>query len=342
MPLLSRPERFPLDRVTSASVFPGTLLPELGLVPNTSYPFRVYVIECAPFFDSGSPSYYVGIIKTGDLVARLVAHFQKEGAAFTDEHDAKGIVFLYPAASLAVESFVYHALMTVLPVAAFTCGRIGGWTQTAPKSSFRRFKHILEPELEREWRMVNSLCLECGGSCKATKCKNMVASVGVPVTLAAAEPSASSSASTSRLVMPVPVVAKAPPHAQVRQSAPAAASPLPGMSDDEIFDKWYEKWSLSLVETNGWVPMSKALPALRENNGNAVRFLTGGESSKSTKVWKVGPRGTLPKSGTDWTKMKSAAGGGGGDGRAYHVKKAFLKRAVLERYRNRVLAQLAS
>ena len=114
------------------------------------------------------------------------------------------------------------------------------------------------------------------------------------------------------------------------------------MSDDEIFDKWYEKWSLSSVEKNGWVPMSKALPALTENTGNAVRFLTGGESPKSTKVWRVGAHGALPKRGTDWKKMASGAGGGAGDGRAYHVQKAFLKRAVLERYRIRVLAQLAS
>ena len=145
MTSLSRPERIPFDTITRETVFLETLLPELGLVPNTSYGFRVYVLECAPFFDSGSPSYYVGIIETDALETRLVGHFQKEGAAFTGEHEAKGVVFLHPAASLAVESFVYHALMTVLPVGAFTCSRVGGWTHTSPKSSFGRFKHILKP-----------------------------------------------------------------------------------------------------------------------------------------------------------------------------------------------------
>ena len=193
--------------------------------------------------------------------------------------------------------------------------------------------------------MVNGRCLECGGLCKAKECKNRGASVGVPVTLLAGV-SASASASTSRVAVPasvsLPVVPKTAPPAQAPQQVAASLPPAPPvLSDDEIFDKWYKKWSLCLVEKHGWVPMSKALRALRECSGNAVKFLTGGESSKSQKVWEVGPFGTLPKRGTDWKKMESKAGGGSGHGQSYHVKKAFLKRAVLERYRVRVLAQLS-
>ena len=193
--------------------------------------------------------------------------------------------------------------------------------------------------------MVIGRCLGCGGLGKAKESKNRGASVGVPVTFIGGV-SASASASTSRVAVlasvSLPVVPKtAPPTQAPQQAAPSLPPAPPVLSDGEIFDKWYKKWSPCLVENHGWVPMSRALLALKESSGNAVKFLTGGESSKSQKVWEVGPFGTLPKRGTDWKKMESKAGGGSGHGQSYHVKKALLKRVVLERYRVRVLAQLS-
>ena len=247
MALLRQAQRLALDQVTRDKVFKGTLLPELGLIPNRAFPFRVYVLECESFFDSGSPSYYVGIVSADGVLTRLEAHFGKRGAAYTGEHPPKGIVFLFPAATWAVESFVYHALMTVLPSAAFTSGRVGGWTQTAPKSSFQRFKHTLEPQLEREWRMANNLCLDCGYSCAAGRCTNRptVAMRGSSVTASSSMPSPPPS------IKPV-----------ARPIVPAVPSSI--MTDDVLFDKWYDRWSLSSVEQRGWVPMSKVLPVLGE------------------------------------------------------------------------------
>ena len=63
--------------------------------------------------------------------------------------------FLFPAANRAVEAYVFHALMTELPEDAFTSGRVGGWTQTAPHSLFKSLKQNLAPLLQRAWRMVN-------------------------------------------------------------------------------------------------------------------------------------------------------------------------------------------
>ena len=334
MTQLQRPERLPLDGITWDTTFAGTMLPKLGLTPDTSYSYRVYVLECEPFFDSGSSSYYVGIISTEGLGKRLREHFGQTGAAFTGEHQPKGIVFLYPAASLAVESFVYHALMTVLPLAAFTCGRVGGWTQTAPKSSFKNYKHVLEPQLKREWCMVNGRCLECGGACTAKTCENRVKSSMM---------STSSSASCSSVAPPLSNLhnsAATAPQLQPlhQQPLPPPQRVSPVITDDELFDKWFEKWSLSSAEQRGWVPMAKVLPALGENPANACRFLTGGESARSKKVWALGPRGGLPRHGRDCKKMASKRGGGSGDGCSYHVQKAFLKRVALARYRARLLA----
>ena len=87
--------------------------------------------------------------------------------------------------------------------------------------------------------------------------------------------------------------------------------------------------------------MTKVLPALGESSKNACRFLTGGESKKSNKVRALGPRGGLPKRDHDWKMLSNKKGGGNGDSHSFHVQKAFLKRAILARYRAYVVAQVS-
>ena len=87
--------------------------------------------------------------------------------------------------------------------------------------------------------------------------------------------------------------------------------------------------------------MERRLPRLAtfgENSGNALRFLTGGETGakKSRLIWKLGPGNSRPKKNIDWKEM-TAPRGGGRDRKSYHVQKSFLKRVALARYRVQLL-----
>ena len=145
-----------LDDVNPDRVFRCNFLPELGLEPDLAFPFRVYVLLCRADFN-WPYSYYVGIAPRDEVVKRIGDHRQRRGAGFDADFTAANpplsVLFLYPAATRAMESYVYSAIMTQLPENAITNGRLGGWTQTSPRSSLTE---ETRRQAVREWRMVNN------------------------------------------------------------------------------------------------------------------------------------------------------------------------------------------
>lgn len=71
MPGVSKPAMRPLVQISADTVFPGTLLPDLGLSNELTERYRVYVLECEPRFDFGPPCYYLGITTADNLVTCL-------------------------------------------------------------------------------------------------------------------------------------------------------------------------------------------------------------------------------------------------------------------------------
>ena len=140
-------------------------IPDLGLVRDSSLPFRVYVLRCAPQKEGSPYTWYVGLVHKSKLAERLERH--RLGAChFTRVHRPLAVVLLWPVASRAAEAYVYYALVEKFPGVALQCGRLGGWTQTASK-----LNPLGAMMLQREKWMLEGLCLECGKGCTWGACK---------------------------------------------------------------------------------------------------------------------------------------------------------------------------
>ena len=109
-----------------------------------------------------------------------------------------------------------------------------------------------------------------------------------------------------------------------------------GSAEEELFLAWFKRKKVADDENNGWVPLAKVLKAFGENTINLMRFLTGAESKYSKKVWKLGPRESMPRHNHDYKKMAGRRGGGNGDGLSWMVRKAFLKQVALTQYRSKL------
>lgn len=149
---------------------------------------------------------------------------------------AKGVIFLNTATTLAAEAYVFHSLMTVLPESAFTCGRVGGWTQT----KLDNLTEARTNQLCEEWRMAHARCVRCGGKCPIGRCMciQIAATTCSAVSKVSTQVASSLSSSTSTAVpkpsrKPCPKMTLAPP--RVVPTEP---------TDDELFDAWFEQASL--------------------------------------------------------------------------------------------------
>ena len=82
------------------------------------------------------------------------------------------------------------------------------------------------------------------------------------------------------------------------------------------------------ADAEDWVPLLPVLKALGESWKNPRRYLA--QSDCPSKLWKLGPRGRMPKEHVDWTS-KAAPGNGN-----FCVRKTFLKDVLIKHYRHKL------
>jgi len=161
-----------VDRST-VWIAPGSV-PELGLVALLSFPFRVYALECQAPHGQLGPYIYVGIAHASKIGDRLKGHWKGGATHFTDEHRPKKVLLIYPAANRAVESYVFHAYLSLQ-----CSGRVhtlGGWTQTSSDPS-----RLARQQFEQERRNLLSRCFNCGaGNHLAKDCKKPLEGITYP------------------------------------------------------------------------------------------------------------------------------------------------------------------
>ena len=138
----------PLADVNSKTVFPGTLVPDLGLRGAPEDEIAVYVLQ------SGD-KYYVGAVERCYLKVRLAKHAEGRGAYWNKVNVPDGVVYVMPVPHRAAEAYVFYALLAKLP--AKSLQRLGGWTQTSVNPSPPA--RLLAQEARRN---VHGLCFACG------------------------------------------------------------------------------------------------------------------------------------------------------------------------------------
>ena len=106
-------------------------VPTLGLVEDLSFPYRVYALQLA------DNCVYVGIAHKSDIKRAVQRHFNTGGgkAHFTMVHAPKQVLLIWPAASTAVEAYVYYSFLGRLSAGAQQASTLGGWVQTSSKLS---------------------------------------------------------------------------------------------------------------------------------------------------------------------------------------------------------------
>ena len=125
------------DIVTESTIYHGPCMPkDLGLKGGPeelrNYDTGIYVLRCEPKYENGPFTWYVVAAWERILSARLKTEIlQSDSAAdFCKKNKPVCIEFIWPAASPAVEAYVYYALLERLGADAAAKGRVGGWTQT--------------------------------------------------------------------------------------------------------------------------------------------------------------------------------------------------------------------
>ncbi len=152
--------------IDASSAFWSSALPDLGLTKNLKYPFRVYLLKCAPQ-KQGSPfTWYVGLVHLSHLAQRM-AKQMRGGCHFTRVHPPISVEIVWPTATRAAEAMLYYAMVEKLPGAALESGRLGGWTQTSTKLS-----PINTMQIGREKWMLEGACLDCGKGCAFGACQS--------------------------------------------------------------------------------------------------------------------------------------------------------------------------
>jgi predicted GIY-YIG superfamily endonuclease len=139
----------PLEEVNARTVFPGNLVPDLGLRGDPEEQFRVYVLQ------GSGEKYYCGVEERRFLKQRLTKQFEGRGAKWNRTHPPDGIAFLMPVAHRAAEAYVFYALLAKLP--AKSLERLGGWTQTSVNPS-----PLVRLVAQESRRNVLGKCFTCG------------------------------------------------------------------------------------------------------------------------------------------------------------------------------------
>lgn len=291
------------DTVTELTAYHGPCMPkDLGLKGGAeelrSYDTRVYVLRCQPRYENGPFTWYVGAARKRNLAARLKTEIlQSDSAAdFCKQNKPVCIEFIWPAASFAVEAYVYYALLERLGAEAAAKGRIGGWTQT--QAAPDKFGKLV---IERDRRMLVGCCLGCGENHKARSCKKVpdtcplscghchatleISSRGFVIAVDAPKQSSlqNGTAANSRTVL-------AP--AAVKRSAPA---PKPGLVPSATPPCKRVKVCGQDYTTLHWFCGKQPGPRVREvvlkSCGRNALVLKNGDSKTLDKAGFAGPRG---------------------------------------------------
>lgn len=322
----------PVEAASVEKSYCTQFLKDFDLPLDLELPYRVYVLRCSQArILTGGFAYYVGVIDKYGLLDRLQKHFgcHADSARFTKVNKPLGLELLWPVRSRAAEAYLFMFVLGKLDeVAVLRHGRLGGWTQThvapLPVAAFN--------SLQRDWRMVNDRCLECGLS--GHKAGSALCGQAQEAAKAKASSRSSSSsmakASQLPLALPVPVVkCAAPPHAKASAPAPAAkakaVAPIPADDLDTRFDKWLTKKRLR--DDDGWISLKCVLIALGEPWKNPRRYLEP-HSDATSKIWTLGRQKRPPKLNQDYKRADSAHGGR----KPFVARKSFLKKVVIERF----------
>lgn len=328
-----------LDAVTDITCFQTEFLQNHGLPSDCSLPFRVYVLRCrqALILTAGFV-YYVGIIPASEIVDRIQKHKTGNGARFTRANVPVAVELRWPALRRAAEAYIYAYLLELLPAGAVCLhGRLGGWTQCHPKP----LPVVIQSEVQRQWRMVRDRSLECGEEghfCRTPACRlsdqsSQPQSSQGQSTVALASTSASYSGAHQTATSSAQQLPLAPTRSALIGIAPEPNPSLVVRSAgdhvapdwDALFETWFGAARPQPLETDweGWVALTSVLKALGEGQKNPRRYLE--QSDCPAKIWKLGPRGRMPRENLDW-KTKAAPGN-----KKLLVRKTFLK-DVLVRY----------
>ena len=300
-----------LEEVSRQKVFATAFLAGFDLPQDLSVPFRVYVLRCEQSGFLDLYCYYVGLVPEEDLHERMEKHFAQDvvTSKFTAVNKPLGVELLWPAAHRAAEGYLFLYVLNKFHYEddVLKHVRLGGFVQTATKPlSAENYN-----SLQRQFRMVKTLCLDCGLSshkagadeCEFSKRRRRIPEAPLlPLSVSAPSPAA---VSPPEITATPPVVRAA--------------------STDCGFEAWFEKRRPVPLQADeeGWIPLKNALLALGESPQNPARFVTA-DSDSPAKLWKLGRK--VPKFNTDWKRASPAA-------RApWFVRKEFLKRVILERY----------
>ena len=318
-------------------------LSDFDLPLDLDLPCRVYVLRCVQARTlTGGFAYYVGSIDKEYLQDRLQKHCSghADGARFTKENKPLGLELLWPARSRAAEAYLFNVLLGKLGEdAVLRHGRLGGWTQTHvapfPVANFNW--------LQREWRMVNDRCLDCGalghfsGSILCTKIPGGAREGGGEGQKAIAKASNSPIDCASAPSLPIDASARLSTPVVEREAAVANVVAGTGKAKaaapddlDERFEKWLTRKKLH-VDDNNWIPLKSVLLALNEPWKNPSRYVDPSSDAPS-KLWTMGPQKRRPRKTMDYRFANNPHGGH----KQLVVKKAFLKTVVAERYKRKL------
>ena len=111
--LKKRPD---VSAINSTDIWASGAMPNLGLVAEDAFEFRVYVLRCKPKTASTpGPFYYVGFEHRAKLKHRIGLQFSggQNAAYYCKQNKPECIELVWPAAGRAVEAYVFHALLAM-------------------------------------------------------------------------------------------------------------------------------------------------------------------------------------------------------------------------------------
>lgn len=129
-------------------------VPSLGLEENFSFDYRVYAVQLA------NSCVYVGIAHASQIKQTIGRHFEDGNKVhYTRAHPPRHVLLVWPAASTAIEAYVYYSFLARMGASATKTKHfaLGGWVQTS--SVLSPLATLVQEEARRQLR---SECFNCG------------------------------------------------------------------------------------------------------------------------------------------------------------------------------------
>ena len=312
----------PLDQATAGKTYVTQWLSAFDLPNNASVPYRVYVLRCLRSGTTDMFMYYVGLIDKLELEKRMRKHAMTLAGCprITRVHKALGLELLWPASNLASEAYAFSFMLAKFSseVDVLETVVLGGYVQTAvaplPNNIF--------VSSQREYRMIQGTCLDCGlpgHYAGARKCKGYIRIAGLPTSSPISSSSLTTLSSASRTAAPV--------HSKTASPSSASAVRAPAID----YEKRASDWLTTHNFVAEWLGLRAVLGALCEPIKNPNRYLQSSSDSTS-KLWLLGARKQAPK----WNEDYKRSGKRHGENKPFLVRKTFLKRVLMERYRHKL------